>query len=216
MQKRWTIAALLLLCSATATSHDDPEVISGFPQVLVTTSHGEFVVELEPSRAPHTATKFHGLVTQGYYDDTIFHRVVTNFVIQGGGHYADMSTTPDVPTLTNESGNGLSNERGTIAMARENAPHTATSQFYINVVDNDRLDPNKERWGYTVFGRVVSGMDTVDTIAALPVGNRGQFSNVPVMPVTIKKMQVLSNEQVEARAQAELEKAEQALKELTE
>lgn len=216
MHARSIIAIALAILSISAAAHDNPEPISGFPQVLITTSHGEFFVELEPSRAPHTATKFHALVEDGFYDNTIFHRVVTEFVIQGGGHYADMSEAPDVPTLINESGNGLSNERGTIAMARENAPHTATSQFYINVVDNERLDPNKERWGYAVFGRVVSGMDTVDTIAALPVSTRGQFTNVPVMPVTVTSMRVLSNEQIEARAQAELEKAEQALKELTE
>ncbi|MEL6868590.1 MAG: peptidylprolyl isomerase [Pseudomonadota bacterium] len=209
-------AIALALFSVTCFAQDDAELIIGFPQVLVVTNQGEFVVELDADRAPYTATRFHDLVTSGYYDKTIFHRVVAGFVIQGGGHRADMSVTPAVDKLINESGNGLSNERGTIAMARENSPHTATSQFYINVANNDRLDPSRDRWGYAVFGRVVSGMDTVDTIAALPVSNRGQFQNVPSMPVTVTSMRVLSAEEVEARAQAELEKAEAMLLEITE
>lgn len=209
------LATLAVLLSASVFAHDDAELIGGFPQILVTTSEGEFIVELEPARAPYTATQFHQLVTDGYYDNTIFHRVIAGFMIQGGGHVADMTPTPSVEQLINESGNGLSNERGTIAMARENPPHTATSQFFINVVDNDRLDPNSESWGYAVFGRVVTGMDTVDKIAAVPVGNRDEFSNVPVMPVTVKSMRVLSAKEIEALAQAELEKAKKELEELT-
>lgn len=206
------LALLLTAAAATAMAHDLPERLSGFPQVLVETTHGEFVIELEGSRAPITAANFARLVREGYYDGTIFHRVVAGFVVQGGGFRTDYSETPEIPEIVNESGNGLSNERGTVAMARTEDPHSAGSQFYINVKDNAALDPRSDRWGYTVFGRVVSGMDKVDAINTIPTGPGGPFaSEVPAVPVIVRSMRVLSDEEIGARAAAELEAARKAL-----
>lgn len=204
--------ALLIVAAATAAAHEPPERLSGFPQVLVETTHGEFVIELEGSRAPITAANFARLVGEGYYDGTIFHRVVADFVVQGGGHKTDYGETPEIPDIVNESGNGLSNERGTVAMARGEDPHSADSQFYINLKDNTALDPRRDRWGYTVFGRVVSGMDTVDTIGTIPTGPGGPFAKeVPAVPVIVRSMRILSDEEIAARAAAELEAARKAL-----
>lgn len=215
--------ALVAVALATATiltaaaDRHEGEWVSGYPQVLAETSHGEFVVELEADRAPITATNFVRLVQEKHYDGTIFHRVIAGFVVQGGGHKVDYSATTGTPTIVNESGNGLSNQRGTIAMAREAAPHTANSQFFINLADNSRLDPRDDRWGYTVFGRVVAGMDTIDRIAGLPTGPGGPFaSDVPAMPVIVSSMRVLSDAEIEARAQAELEAAQKLLEEMQE
>lgn len=220
MRRIFLILALssCLLSAGSAQAHgtEIPD-ISGFPQVLVTTTHGELVIELEPSRAPITVGNFIDLVKKGYYKDTVFHRVIAGFVAQGGGHRVDYSALPDTPTIVNESGNGLSNMRGTIAMARESKPHTANSQFYINLVDNTKLDPSRERWGYTVFGRVVSGMETIDRISDLPTGPAGPFeSDFPAMPVIVKTMKILTNKEVEARSAAELEAAEKMLEALEE
>lgn len=202
----------LLLLAVAATAHDRPERLSGFPQVLVDTTHGEFVIELEGSRAPITAAHFARLVSERHYDGTIFHRVVADFVVQGGGYGTDYGETPEVPTIVNESGNGLSNERGTVAMARTDDPHSADSQFYINLKDNDALDPRRDRWGYTVFGRVVSGMDTVDDIGSIPTGPGGPFAKeVPAVPVIVRSMRILTDEEIAARAAAELEAARKAL-----
>ncbi|MEM7612941.1 MAG: peptidylprolyl isomerase [Pseudomonadota bacterium] len=204
----------LLVHSAGADGHTEP-TLSGYPQVLVDTSHGEFVIELEPARAPITVNNFVALVTSGFYEKTIFHRVMAGFVVQGGGHNMDYSAKEETPTIVNESGNGLSNQRGTIAMARQAAPHTANSQFYINLADNSRLDPREDRWGYTVFGRVISGMETLDRIASLPTGPAGPFaSDVPSMPVILNTAKLLSDAEVEARAQAELEAAQKLLEEM--
>ena len=210
-------ALLLIAAAASAPAHELPERLSGFPQVLVETTHGEFVIELEGARAPITAANFARLVREGYYDGTIFHRVVTGFVVQGGGHKTDYSETPEIEEIVNESGNGLSNERGTVAMARSEDPHSAGSQFYINVKDNPALDPRRDRWGYTVFGRVVSGMDNVDAINTIPTGPGGPFAQeVPAVPVIVRSMRILSDEEIGARAAAELEAARKALEESAE
>ena len=206
------VATLLLALGAHA---DELATFSGYPQILVETTHGEFVLELDPRRAPLTARQFLTLVNEGFYTDTIFHRVIAGFVAQGGGHTRDFAEKGGVQTLVNESGNGLSNQRGTVAMARGNDPHSATNQFYINLADNSRLDPNTSRWGYAVFGQVVSGMDTIDRIAALPTGPGGPFaSDVPAVPVVVTAMRRLTNDEIAARAQAELEAAEAALEAL--
>lgn len=164
------------------------------PEVRIVTTEGSFVVALDPARAPLTVKNFLAYVRTGFYDGTLFHRVVPGFVIQGGGytlHYKEKKTRPPIP---NESGNGLSNVRGSIAMARDSAPHSATSQFYINLADNTRLDPRPDRWGYAVFGRVVSGMNVVDRIAAVPTGPAGPFAkNAPQVPVVIKKMELIGS-----------------------
>lgn len=208
------LALLMLVATTSAPAHDQTERLSGFPQVLVETTHGEFVIELEGRRAPITAANFARLVNEGHYDGTMFHRVVAGFVVQGGGHKPDYSEAPEVPEIVNESGNGLSNERSTVAMARGEDPHSAAGQFYINLKDNTSLDPRRDRWGYTVFGRVVSGMDTIDDIGTIPTGPGGPFAKeVPAVPVIVRTMRILSDEEIAARAAAELDAARKALEE---
>ncbi|MEM9171241.1 MAG: peptidylprolyl isomerase [Pseudomonadota bacterium] len=189
--------------------------IGDYPQILVETTAGEFVLELDARKAPLTAAAFIDRVRERFYTGTIFHRVIAGFVVQGGGHYKDYTATPEVTPLVNESGNGLSNVRATIAMARTDAPHSAGAQFYINVGDNERLDPSRNRWGYAVFGQVVAGMDIVDAIATAPTGPGGPFAeDVPAMPIVVTEMRILSAAEIEARVQAELEAAEAMLESL--
>ena len=163
-----------------------------YPEVAFETSLGTFVVQLNRERAPLTVSNFLHYVNTGFYDGTVFHRLVPGFVIQGGGFttaYIEKKTDMPIP---NESGNGLSNLRATIAMAREDDPHSATAQFYINLVDNHKLDPRPDRWGYAVFGQVIQGMDVVDKIAAVPTGKVGPFDkDAPLTPVVILKAMVL-------------------------
>ena len=135
-----------------------------YPKVRIETSAGAFVVQLDDERAPLTVANFLQYVDSGFYTDTIFHRVVGGFVIQGGGYTADLKPKETGESIPNESGNGLSNRRLTIAMARSSDPHTADSQFYINLADNTPLDPKPTRWGYTVFGKVISGEQVIDDI----------------------------------------------------
>lgn len=159
-----------------------------FPHIEFQTSHGNFTVELHGRRAPHTVRNFVQYVVDGHYDGTIFHRVIPGFMAQAGGYDADMAEKPLREPVVNESGNGFQNVRGTIAMARTNDPHSATAQFYINLVDNPALDPNPKRWGYTVFGEVTAGIEVLDKIATIPTGAKGEFArDVPVEVVTIKK-----------------------------
>lgn len=161
---------------------------ASYPEVAFVTSLGTFVVQLDMQRAPLTVNNFLRYVNAGFYAGTIFHRVIPGFVIQGGGFtiaYVEKNTDAPIP---NESGNGLSNQRATIAMAREDDPHSATAQFYINLVDNEKLDPRPDRWGYAVFGQVIQGMDVVDKIAATPTGKSGPFDmDAPLTPVVIIK-----------------------------
>ena len=166
------------------------------PQVRVTTSMGEFIIEVRADRAPLTAANFLRYVREGYYSNTIFHRVIANFVIQGGGH--DASTQQLKPThdsVFNESGNGLQNKRGTVGLARGESPHSGNAQIYVNLVDNPDLDPVPTRWGYTVFGRVVQGMDVIEHIGETPTGAEGPFKNdAPLKPVVIEKMEIISGQ----------------------
>ena len=159
------------------------------PTVLIETTRGNIVVELDMQNAPLSSENFLAYVDEGYYVDTTFHRVIPNFMIQGGGIDADMRDKPSRRApIQNEANNGLKNERGTIAMARTSEPHSATSQFFINHVDNAFLDHSSETlqgWGYAVFGRVIEGMDVVDAIAEVPTGNRGGHQNVPIDAITI-------------------------------
>ena len=159
-------------------------------KVRLATSAGDIVIELDAEKAPKSTENFLKYVKAGHYDGTVFHRVIETFMIQGGGMKADLSEKPTRPPIPLESGNGLSNLRGTLAMARTNDPNSATSQFFINVVDNVRLDKSEGRDGYAVFGKVVEGMDVVDKIKVVPVQNKGMHQNVPVTPVTIKKASV--------------------------
>jgi peptidyl-prolyl cis-trans isomerase A (cyclophilin A) len=156
------------------------------PQVLFKTSLGEFTVEVYPNKAPKTVDNFLRYVKDKHYDGTVFHRVMDGFMVQGGGFTADMKQKPTRAPVALEAMNGLKNEVGTIAMARTSDPNSATSQFFINVVNNPGLNaPQPDGYGYTVFGKVVAGMDVVDKIRAVPVGNQGMFQNVPRTPITI-------------------------------
>lgn len=163
------------------------------PQVVLKTSMGRIVLELFPDRAPKTVDNFLGYVRWGHYDGTIFHRVIPNFMIQGGGITPDMKEKLTGMSIQNEADNGLKNRRGTVAMARTQDPHSATAQFFINTKDNKFLD-HKARtskgWGYTVFGRVVEGMDVVDAISKVKAGTKGSYQNVPLEPVVIIKATV--------------------------
>ena len=164
-----------------------------YPRVLIETTAGSMTVELNPARAPLTVKNFLEYADNGFYEGTIFHRVVASFVIQGGGYTTDFKLKTTRPNIPNESGNGLRNLRGTIAMARAGDPHSADSQFFINLANTDRLDPMPTRWGYAVFGEIVEGMDVVDDIGYRTTGPAGPFSsNVPAVPVIIEKISLLS------------------------
>jgi cyclophilin family peptidyl-prolyl cis-trans isomerase len=165
------------------------------PQVQVFTSMGNFTIELNPERAPLTVANFLVYVDQGHYTNTLFHRAVANFVIQGGGFNADYTPKPALAKVPNESGNGLSNIRGTVGLARTQEPHGGNAQFYVNLNDNPALDPNATRWGYAVFGRVVAGMDVVDRIGNVATGSHGPMlkDEVPVKPVIIQKIERVPN-----------------------
>lgn len=165
-------------------------------KVLVKTSLGDMTIELYPDKAPKSVENFLAYVNSGFYDGTIFHRVIDNFMIQGGGFTRDLRQKPTRPAIPNEAKNGVSNLRGTVAMARTGDPNSATAQFFINVVDNPRLDYTSDAsgatWGYAVFGKVVSGLDVVDKIKAVPTGAQGPFkSDVPTTPVVIEKISVI-------------------------
>jgi len=158
-------------------------------KVKLATSAGDIVIELDKAKAPKTVENFVQYVKDGHYNGTVFHRVIPNFMIQGGGMTADMTEKKTRAPIPLESKNGLSNLRGSIAMARTNDPNSATSQFFINVQDNPRLDAANARDGngYAVFGKVVAGMDVVDKIRAVPTSSKGMHDDVPMMPVTINK-----------------------------
>jgi peptidyl-prolyl cis-trans isomerase B (cyclophilin B) len=168
------------------------------PRVQFETTKGTFIVELEPQKAPATSQNFLTYVRDGYYVDTTFHRVIPNFMIQGGGLTADMHEKPGGKApIQNEADNGLKNERGTLAMARTSDPHSATSQFFINVKDNDFLDHRSKDmrgWGYAVFGRVVEGMDVVDAIVAVPTTSKAGHQDVPAEPIVITGVSELTAE----------------------
>ncbi len=186
------VAGLSLYAAGADTAHAaEPPA----PRVSMQTNMGTIVIELYPDKAPKTVTNFLQYVKDGFYTGTIFHRVIRNFMIQGGGFTADYQRKQTRAPIVNEANNGLSNTRGTIAMARTFEPHSATSQFFINVVNNARLDytaSTPRGWGYCVFGRVVRGMRVVDKIRNLPTGARGPFaSNVPLEPVIIEKVTLL-------------------------
>ncbi|MEO8063777.1 MAG: peptidylprolyl isomerase [Pseudomonadota bacterium] len=167
---------------------------AGSERVRVTTSLGAFVVELQRDRAPLTVENFVGYVKSGYYTNTLFHRVISNFVIQGGGVGPDYKAKPTLKPIPNEAGNGLKNLRGTVGLARASGPHSGDAQFYVNIADNADLDPLPTRWGYAVFGRVVEGMEVVDRISVSPTGAQGPFkADAPVKAVVIHKIELLAD-----------------------
>ena len=194
-------------CAAPTLPENAPN-----PRMRVTTNLGSFVIELYRDRAPFTVYNFCKYVHDGHYTNTLIHRVIANFVIQGGGHDASPPgyvLKPTRPPIPNESGNGLKNLRGTIGMARAGAPHSGNAQFYINLVDNAELDPLPTRWGYAVFGKVIEGMDVVDRIGVTPTGSceeerpssglacspdaqRAFKEDWPLTPVVIQKIEELA------------------------
>ncbi len=176
---RLLLTSLFLLGFATASQAETVHV-------LMKTSLGDIELELYPDKAPKTVANFLRYADKGFYNDTIFHRVIPYFMIQGGGFTRDLEEKPTLAPVANEAKNGLKNDRGTIAMARRPDPHSATAQFFINHVDNPNLDfPKPDGWGYAVFGKVTKGMDTVDKIADVFVGTQKGMKGVPEEPVLI-------------------------------
>jgi peptidyl-prolyl cis-trans isomerase A (cyclophilin A) len=162
------------------------------PLVQFQTSAGDFVIELNAEKAPKTVENFLQYVNDKHYEGTIFHRVIDGFMVQGGGFSASMAQKPTRGPIALEAANGLRNDRGTIAMARSGNPNSATSQFFINVVDNAGLNaPQPDGFGYAVFGKVSSGMETIDKIRTLPTGNKAGMQNVPLTPITINSVRIL-------------------------
>ncbi|HIO92625.1 MAG TPA: peptidyl-prolyl cis-trans isomerase [Leucothrix mucor] len=174
----------------TKTSGDK---MSANPIIKMETNKGNITIELYADKAPLSSENMVKYVKDAFYDGLIFHRVIPGFMIQGGGMNPDMSEKSNNAAIKNEANNGLKNDRGTLAMARTNDPHSATSQFFINLKDNDFLNHSSESpqgWGYAVFGKVIEGMDIVDIIAGVKTGNNGGHSDVPLEPVVINKMTI--------------------------
>ena len=183
--KKHLIAFALLASSALSA-------LAANPMVELKTTQGDIVVEVFADKAPKSADNFIQYVKDGFYNGTVFHRVIDGFMIQGGGFDADMKQKSTRAPIENEARNGLRNEVGTLAMARTADPHSASSQFFINLVANTALDyPSRDGWGYAVFGKVVKGLDVVETIAKLPTANRGFHQNVPVESVIVNSARVL-------------------------
>lgn len=187
--RKWLAFVTFGLAASGASAQGTIEIADS-ATVRIETSMGTIVVELDAARAPLTVQNFLQYVVEGYYEGTIFHRVAASFIAQGGGYLPDLTEKPAERTVANEAGNGLSNLRGTIAMARKNDPHSAASQFYFNLVDNTgSLDPIPSRWGYAVFGKVTEGMDVMDRIGGVPTGGGGDFDrDVPIEPIVIERI----------------------------
>ena len=183
------IAAFALGSLSTTVSSAQADESSP-PRITFETTQGSFVLELDPGAAPETVENFLAYVREGFYEGTIFHRVIAGFMIQGGGFTPEFEQRRTRAPIRNEADRGGRNDRGTIAMARTSDPHSATAQFFINVVDNDFLNHRNQTtqgWGYTAFGRVIEGMDVVDRIAAVKTGSRGPYQDVPEEAVVIRK-----------------------------
>lgn len=191
--KRFPVTSILCLSLSYAVIADDVAAAPA-PKAEFKTNMGSFVIELYPDKAPKTVANFIQYVDDGFYAGTIFHRVISNFMIQGGGHLANLDRKPTRPPIEIESRNGLKNDAGWVAMARTAAPNSASSQFFINVVNNDGLNhPNPDGHGYTVFGKVISGMDVVEKIRKTPTGRSGGMSDVPSSAIVIESAKMLKN-----------------------
>ena len=182
MKLQIKIIALVIIILSSAQLVKASET---YPQIEFTTTSGKFTVELDSNRAPTTVNNFLQYVESGFYVNTIFHRVIAGFVIQAGGFTVDLEEKETLPEIINESGNGLTNKRMSLGMARSTDPHTASSQFYINVADNFSLDPMPTRWGYAVFGDVIDGFQIIDAIAGNATQTMGGMQDVPAAPVII-------------------------------
>ena len=181
----------LVMLSVAAAA---PGAAAADPQVDMKTSLGTIRLELYPAKAPKSVANFLQYVKDGQFNGTIFHRVIPNFMIQGGGFEKSMKEKPTRPPIENEAKNGLKNDLGTIAMARTNQPHSASAQWFINLKNNDFLNyPGQDGWGYAVFGKVVSGMDVVNKIAKVPTGSSGMHQDVPREPVVIESITVVGD-----------------------
>jgi cyclophilin family peptidyl-prolyl cis-trans isomerase len=188
---RLALRCVLFTCALLVLSLGQANADDQHPRVRLSTTFGDIVLELDREKAPKTVENFLGYVQEGYYDGTIFHRVIDGFMAQGGGFTQDFQKKPTHAPIENEADNGLKNLNGTIAMARTNDPQSATAQFFINVADNGFLDyqsPTPRGWGYAVFGKVVEGMDVVDKIRRTPTGSGGPFrSNLPRTTIVIER-----------------------------
>jgi len=188
-----TLTAFCLASAPVQAQSGDEDATT--PEVRFETNQGDFVLELRPDVAPETVENFLQYVRDGFYEGTVFHRVIPGFMIQGGGFTPELSRKPTRDPIVNEASKELPNQRGTIAMARTNNPDSATSQFFINVVDNDFLNAGVRGPGYAVFGEVTEGMDVVDSIAGVETGYARGMRDVPVEPVIIEKVSVVSNDE---------------------
>jgi len=190
---RFSRRSALALATALAFAATAHAQTAAAPHVKLATSAGDIVVELDAAKAPKSVENFLQYVKDKHYDGTVFHRVIDGFMIQGGGFTADLQQKPTRAPIPLEASNGLKNDKYTIAMARTGNPNSATSQFFINVKNNDSLNaPNPDGYGYTVFGKVVSGTDVVDKIRAVATGNKSGMQNVPLEAVTIKSATVVA------------------------
>jgi len=186
------LSLLLVIHSTLSLATEKP--MSDNPQVKMTTSLGTIVIQLDPAKAPVSTQNFLDYVKSGFYDGTIFHRVIKGFMAQGGGFDTKFQQKATNAPIKNEADNGLPNERGSIAMARTNDPNSATAQFFINYGDNAFLNhtsPTPSGWGYAVFGKVIEGMEVVDKMAGQPTGNRGPHQNVPKTDIVIEKAEIV-------------------------
>jgi len=195
------LAALGLTLCLSPRAGAGPDSSSLQPRVRIQTTAGDFVVEVDAARSPLTAENFLRYVRNGFYEGLLMHRVIPNFVVQGGGYTPDYQPRETSAAIVNESGNGLSNARGSVGMARGDSPHSATSQFYVNVKDNPGLNPLPSRWGYAVFGQVVEGMEVIDRMAYVATGERAGFADTPLEQIVIQRAFVVG-EQDEAPAAA--------------
>lgn len=190
--KKILSALALLAAAALPVQAQETKAAAKAVKVTMETSKGTIELELDGGKAPISVANFVKYAKKGHYDGTIFHRVIPGFMVQGGGFQASMSEKKETEApIQNEAKNGLKNARGTIAMARTSDPHSATSQFFINVADNAGLDyPSRDGWGYAVFGKVTKGLDVVDAIVGVPTTQKGPHGDVPVEPITIKSVKV--------------------------
>jgi len=188
LRKQIILLVFILFFSITSNTQAETTMVK------MDTNHGTITLELDADKAPNTVANFLTYAREGFFDGTIFHRVISNFMIQGGGFTEDMTQKPTHDPIQNEANNGLSNVNGSIAMARTGDPHSATAQFFINVKDNDFLNFSAETpqgWGYAVFGKVTEGMEVVEKIKAVPTTTKGPYQDVPQEPVIIEKVTIV-------------------------
>ncbi len=180
------IIALVVTGTLTLSWAVRAQNLADTPKVIISTTLGNFMIELYPGKAPITVKNFLAYVDAGYFDNTVFHRVIPGFMIQGGGFTEQMQKKPTQPPIKNEANNGLKNKHGTLSMARTQVVDSATAQFFVNLKDNAFLNHGTRNFGYAVFARVIAGMEVIETIAGVPTGNKGPYQNVPKTPVVIK------------------------------